>query len=198
MNQINHEHDYDNDEIMGMEEEARFKIITLEDEEDENHTDSQGKKIIADCKAAVTQLYVSFREWYQENQNSDEMKARMEKLKADSDKLIRSAKEQLNKLKENEDVKRVVNKGVTIAVDTGTRVMDAVNEGVRELRNSESGQKVGAMVQNVKNDERVKQGVSSLKKGTLKLAESAFEGLKKVLEEQTEGEVSQDEADNDL
>ena len=62
----------------------------------------------------------------------------------------------------------------------------------------ECGKKIGAMVQNVKRDERVKQGVSSIKRGTLKLAESAFAGLKKVLDEQTEGEVSKDEADHDL
>ncbi len=199
MKQANNEPLYETaDDVTSMEEEAKFKIITLEDEEECETEDAQGKKIIMDCKAAVAQLYASFREWVKENQNSAEIKARKEKLKADSDKLIATAKEQLAKLQENESVKRVVNKGVQVAADTGTWVMDALSEGISEIRSSEGGQKVEAMVQNVKNDERVKQGVASFKKGTLKLAESALEGLKKVLEEHTEGEVLEDEANNDL
>ncbi len=184
------------DDVSDMEEEAKFKIITLEDEEETK--DSQAKRIIADCQAGIAQLYRTFREWLAENQNSDEVKARKEKLKMESDKLIRAAKDQLKKLQENEDLKRVVNKGVQMAADTGAWVMDTVSEGIHDLKESESGKKIGAMVQNVKQDERVKQGVSSIKRGTLKLAESALAGLKKVLDEQTEGEVSKDEADHDL
>lgn len=199
MNQANKEPLYETaDDVSGMEEEAKFKIITLEDEEESGSADSRGQKIIADCKAAVAQLYASFKEWVKENQNSEEIKARKEKLKADSDKLIANAKEQLAKLQENENVKRVVNKSVQIAADTGAWMMDTLSDGISEIRSSEGGQKVEAMVQNVKNDERVKKGVASLKKGTLKLAESALEGLKKVLDEHTEGEVSEDEANNDL
>ena len=61
-----------------------------------------------------------------------------------------------------------------------------------------------AVVQSVKNDERVKKGVATFKKGTLRLAESAYAGLKKVLEEKEDTpsadltEVSDDETNHDL
>ena len=38
----------------------------------------------------------------------------------------------------------------------------------------------------IKEDEQVKSGVRKLKKGTLKVAESAFNGLKRVLDTETD------------
>lgn len=190
------------EDVKHMEEEAKYKIITLEDEEEPT---SNSIKILYDCKEAVNKLYAQFHEWWKENQNSEEVKARKEKLKQDSDRLIQTAKVQLQKLQENEELKDALNKGVKVAADTGTWVLQTLSEGVDELRKSEGGQKVEAYVSSVVHDERVKQSVTSLKKGTLKLAESAFEGLKKVLDdsdetntEESEIEVLNNEKNNNL
>lgn len=188
------------DDITSMEEQARFQIITVEDEETES---SQGAKIIADCKEAVAALYASFRDWLKDANDNEEIKAKKAKLKADSDKIIALAKEQLHKLKENEELRKAVNKGVQVACDTGVWVKETVNEGVNDFRKTDSGQKVESFVNSVKNDARVKQGVTTLKKGTLKAAESALKGLRKVLDDQNEtendkAEVSENEKNNNL
>lgn len=194
MDQNNH-----TDDIAGMEEEARFQIITVEDEE---ALSSQGSKIMTDCKEAIAQLYANFREWVKDANDSEEIKAKKAKLKQESDKLIALAKEQLRKLQENEDLRKAVNKGVKAASDTGAWVKQTLSDGVSEFRKSESGQKVESMVHSVKNDERVKQGVASFKKGTLKVAESAYKGLKKVLDDDKtaddQAEVADYEKNNDL
>lgn len=188
------------DDITSMEEQARFQIITVEDEEADS---SQGAKIIADCKEAVAALYASFRDWLKDANDNEEIKAKKAKLKADSDKIIALAKEQLYKLKENEELRKAVNKGVQVACDTGVWVKETVNEGVNDFRKTDSGQKVESFVNSVKNDARVKQGVTTLKKGTLKAAESALKGLRKVLDDQNEtendkAEVSENEKNNNL
>lgn len=196
MNQsINHQ-----DDITSMEEQARFQIITVEDEDGGS---SQGSKIIADCKEAITALYASFRDWLKDANDNEEIKAKKAKLKQDSDKIIALAKEQLHKLQENEDLRKAVNKGVQVACDTGVWVKETVSEGVNEFRKTENGQKVESFVNSVKNDARVKQGVTSFKKGTLKAAESALKGLRKVLDDQDEtqndkAEVSENEKNNNL
>ena len=41
---------------------------------------------------------------------------------------------------------------------------------------------VADTVDTIRNDEQVKKGVRKLKKGTLKAAEAAFQGLKRVLD----------------
>lgn len=189
------------DDVKQMEEEAKYTIITMEDDEEAT---SQSAKILYDCKEAVTKLYAQFHDWWKENQNSDEYKARKEKLKQESDRLIMTAKVQIQRLQENEELKDAVNKGVKVAADTGTWVLQTLSEGVSELRKSEGGKKVESVVHSVVQDERVKQGVTSLKKGTLKLAESAYEGLKKVLDDrddtstESEAEVLSDEKNNNL
>lgn len=188
------------DDITSMEEQARFQIITVEDEDNGS---SQGAKILSDCKEAISALYASFREWLKDANDNEEIKAKKAKLKQDSDKIIALAKEQLHKLQENEDLRKAVNKGVQAATDAGIWVKQTVSEGVNEFRKTENGQKVETFVNSVKNDARVKQGVSTLKKGTLKAAESALEGLRKVLDEKdgtqdNKAEVSENEKNNNL
>ena len=96
-----------------------------------------------------------------------------------------------------------MNKGVKVACDTGVWVKETVSDGVSEFRKTENGQKVEAFVKSVKNDDRVKQGVTTFKKGTLKVAESALKGLRKVLDDQDgtqddKAEVSEYEKNNNL
>ncbi len=188
------------DDITGMEKQARFQIITVEDEEADS---LQGAKIISDCKDAISALYASFREWLKDANDNEEIKAKKAKLKQDSDKIIALAKEQLRKLQENEELRKAVNKGVKVACDTGVWVKETVSDGVSEFRKTENGQKVEAFVKSVKNDDRVKQGVTTFKKGTLKVAESALKGLRKVLDDQDgtqddKAEVSEYEKNNNL
>ncbi len=200
MNQFNNEKA---DDVTKMEAEAKFKIITVEDEE-KGAASSQGAKIIDDCKEAIAQMYASLRVWLSENKDSEEAQAQKAKIREESDRLIAAAKLQLQKLKENEDLRQAVDKGVKVAAETGDCIKRTVNAGVQEFRKTEGGQKVEAMVQSVKNDERVKKGVASFKKGTLKLAESAYTGLKKVLKEKEDAssadltEVQDDETNHDL
>lgn len=190
------------EDVKHMEEEVKYTIFTLEDEE----PSSQSAKILTDCKNAISKLYEEFKEWYKENQESEEVKRRKEKLKQDCDRIIDATKEQLRKVQENETLKDTLSKGVQVASDTGTWVLQTLSDGVDTLRASEGGQKMEQALHQVVNDDRVKQGVASLKKGTLKLAESAFVGLKKVLDDdhketkskESETEVLKNEKNNNL
>ena len=75
MNQFNNEKA---DDVTKMEAEAKFKIITVEDEE-KGAASSQGAKIIDDCKEAIAQMYASLRVWLSENKDSEEAQAQKSK-----------------------------------------------------------------------------------------------------------------------
>lgn len=186
------------DDVSNMEQEAKYTIITLEDEE----TDSQAKQIFTDVQDKLNTLYSEFRIWLKENQESEKVAERKAWLKAESDKLLASAKVQTQKLKENENLQDAIRKGGKLANDTGSWIVDTLQDGVHEVMKNETVQKITTnvddVIHQVKHDERVKQGVTSFKKGTLKLAESAFKGLKKVLDTESEIEVQNDEKNNDL
>lgn len=186
------------DDVSSMEQEAKYTIITLEDEE----TDSQAKQIFTDVQDKLNTLYSEFRIWLKENQESEKVAERKAWLTAESDKLLASAKVQTQKLKENENLQDAIRKGGKLANDTGSWIVDTLQDGVHEVMKNETVQKITTnvddVIHQVKHDERVKQGVTSFKKGTLKLAESAFKGLKKVLDTESEIEVQNDEKNNDL
>lgn len=190
-------------DVDDMEQKAKYTIITLEDEED---IDSKSKQVLHDVSDKLTILYSEFREWMKVNAQSDRVQEQKEKLKAESDHLLQMAKDQMQKLKENEDLHKTIDKGIKIATDTGNWIYETVNDGVNEVMKKESVAKlvsnVDEVVQSVKQDERVKQGVVSLKKSTLKLAEHAFNGLKKALDtehtEESEAEVQENEKNNNL
>ena len=67
------------DDVTKMEAEAKFKIITVEDEE-EGAASAQGAKIVDECKEAIAQLYASLRVWLSENKDSEEAQAQKDKL----------------------------------------------------------------------------------------------------------------------
>lgn len=190
-------------DVDDMEQKAKYTIITLEDEED---IDSKSKQVLHDVSDKLTILYNEFREWMKVNAQSDRVQEQKEKLKAESDHLLQMAKDQMQKLKENEDLQKTIDKGIKIATDTGNWIYETVNDGVNEVMKKESVAKlvsnVDEVVQSVKQDERVKQGVVSLKKNTLKLAEQAFNGLKKALDTEhtveSEAEVQENEKNNNL
>lgn len=187
------EHELNN--VDEMEQEAKFKIITLEDEED-----SSSKQYIEDIQRKITILYEEFRNWVKENQESDTYIARKAKLKEESDKLILLAKFQMQKVKENERFQDSLEKGKELVADASEWLVD----GVKVVMQQESVRKISSNVEDVviqvKENERIKEGVKSFKKGTLKLAESAFNGLKKVLDDtqESEIEVQDDEKNNNL
>lgn len=187
------------DEVNHMEEEAKFTIIKMVEEE------PNSKQILLEVSDKLAALYQSFRIWLKENHDSEQMQVQIAKLKAENERLMLLAKIQIQKLKENEDLQRTLEKGVKLASETGTWLYETVQDGVKEILKHEQVQKftnnVDDTVTQWKQDERVKQGVKSFKKGTLKVAETAYIGLKKVLDDNTDEsktEVLVNEKNNNL
>lgn len=166
-------------EMEALEKEAKFTIITMETEEDEA---SQSKKILDDAAAQLQRLYQEAREWLKEHADSMEVNERMERLKQETQKLIASTQEKIQRFNEREDVQAGKEKVVAAA----DKVYGYVQDGMDEVRsNAYVRRGVSALndtVDTIRNDEHVKENVKKLKRGTLKVAETAFQGLKRVLD----------------
>lgn len=166
-------------EVEDLEQEARFKIISMDIDDDD---ESEKKKILEEAREEITRLYREFREWLNDNISSDEVNERLERLKAETGNLIARTKERMQAFGEDE---RVVN-GRQKAKAFSRRCTDTVNDGFHDVMNNEHVANIvdtiADTVENVRSDERVQNGVRRFKKGTLKIAESAFNGLKRVLD----------------
>lgn len=169
-------------DIDNMEKEAKFTIIMMEDEEN----DETITRYLQSSKQKLANLYDEFRTWLLENQDNEKAVFYLDKLKSDTEKLIQFNKAQIQKWKEDEALQEKIAKGVKTVSDASEKLVDVVGLGVKEVMNNETVLHVISSVDDkftqFKQDERVQKNVVKLKKSTLRVAESAFHGLQKILE----------------
>lgn len=169
-------------EAESMEEEAKYHIIHVDDD----HDNEAKRKILDEFTAEVTTLFADFKAWLNDNSDPDKVAAYKEKVKLETALLIQKVKIAVAELNENEKVKS----GKDSVKAASKHIGDKLSNGVQDVIQNENVQKVmndvSAKVHQVKEDERVKETVKKVKRGTLHIASSAYDGLKKVLEEHEE------------
>lgn len=157
-------------------QEKKFTIISVEDD------DSDANRILNDAKEEANHKIQEFRIWMNENMNAEERKARTERLKSELNELMERTRKKLEEFNDREDVKQGKER-VAAAAD---KLTSYVNDGIEEVLKNEVVSNVISTVSDtigtVVNDDRVRKNVKKLKKGTLKVAEHAFNGLKRVLD----------------
>ena len=174
---MNNTHDF-KENIDVAEQETKFNIITLAEDEDE-----ESKRIVDDVLEQISRLYREFSEWLKNNASNEEAAIYFARVKQESARLLAQAKEKIDAFQERDDV----HAGKQKAKAFGAKVVDDFNNGVEDLLQNEHVSKVvdgiSDTIEQVRQDERVKSGIKKLKKGTLSVAKRAYEGLKHVLDE---------------
>lgn len=165
-----------------MEEEARYHIIHVDDE----HDNEEKRKILDEFTEEVTVLFADIKAWLKENHDPDKVAAYKEKVKLETALLIQKVKVAVAEVNENDKVKS----GKETVKAASKHIGNKISSGVQDVIQHENVQKVmndvSTKVHQVKEDERVKETVKKVKRGTLHIASSAYDSLKKVLEEHEE------------
>lgn len=160
-----------------VKQEAKYTIISMDDGEDE-----EAKSILEEAKAEITRLYQEFSSWLKEHADSEETSKRLDTLKQDIQHILDTTKARLYAFQQREDVQTGKKKALAAAEKMGDVLYDGMQEVKRNEYVSKAVQTLNDTVERVKEDERVKENVKKIKKGTLKVAERAFNGLKRVLD----------------
>lgn len=160
-----------------LEKETKYTIIKMEEQED-----SESKRILDDALDELARLNEEFRSWLVNNVNAKEASERLTKLKHDSARLLEHTREKISEFQSREDVQN----GKEKVIGATSKIVNYVQDGVEDVLANEhvanACHTVYSTIDSVKNDDRVKKNVKKFKKGTLKIAESAFNGLKRVLD----------------
>ena len=82
-------------EVEDLEQKAKFTIITMECDDDEN---GRSKKILDDAAIQLQRLFQEMRDWLREHADSMEVNERMERLKLETQKLLASTQDRLQRL----------------------------------------------------------------------------------------------------
>lgn len=167
-----------------MQEKATIELINMGEEKQQN------KEIISAFMEELNALYASCKEWMKTNMDPEVMEPRLQKLREETEILLAKAKDKIHLITDNSEFRDRLQDGKEIVIETTSKVAHVVSEGAQEFLQQDHVKRVVDNVSqsfhSIANDERVKEGVSSLKKGTLKVAESAYIGLKKILDETTD------------
>lgn len=173
-----------------LEKETKFTIIRMEDDEDDVHK----ANILRDAENEVTKLFTDFRLWLKRNVRTDEVDRRLEKLKYDCAELLHKTKQNLHHVYQNEHVQD----GKERLVHTGKKVKACMDEGVQDVLENpyvhQTMQTLRKAVDDIREDEHVRRGVKTFKKGTLQAAQCVFDGLKRVLDTNEDDEHKEDDS----
>ncbi len=171
-----------NKKLEEAENEKKFQVFTLE--EPSNNQDQHNMNWFAN---EVKHIFGQWKFWVESQKDNEELQLKIAKLKQESDILLKKTTKNVKAFCENEDIKEKFHVGKDKALTTGMNAVHLVSEGIQEALQQEHVKKVVNNIHNsieqVRNDERVKAHVKKLKKGTLRVAEITFYGVKKILEE---------------
>lgn len=169
------------EEAKEIEKEVKYKIITLQDEEEKGNTDPFIDQVIKELE----RISEEFKKWCRENDDPEKRAEVKAKIQLEIDRLISFSKEKVDSLKENEDLMHKLETGKETVKKTAETVISAIDTSVQDILNNPAVAStidtVSDKIVEVIQDEHVQDGIDKVRRSTLKVAESALEGLKKVL-----------------
>ena len=178
----------ENKEIETIQEELKYKIITLDDEVE----DSKIKKIIDDIIKEINQAFEKFKEWYEMNKDSEKAQEIKEKFVFEMNQFTDKATDAINDIKNNPDLQEKLTTGKEKVVEISKKIYSDLENGVNSiLENEKVAQTIDTVsdkVVEVIQDEKVQDTIRKTKKGILNIATSAYEGLKNLLGDKEETE----------
>lgn len=178
----------ENKEIETIQEELKYKIITLDDETE----DSKIKKLIDDIIKEINQAFEKFKEWYELNKDSEKAQEIKEKFVSEMNQFTNKATDAINDIKNNPELQEKFTTGKEKVVEISKKIYSDLETGVNTILENETVSKtidtVSDKVVEVIQDEKVQDTIRKTKKGILNIATSAYEGLKNLLGDKEETE----------
>lgn len=178
----------ENKEIEKIQEELKYKIITLDDEDE----DSKIKKLIDDIVKEINQAFEKFKEWYEMNKDSEKAQEIKEKFVSEMNQFTNKATDAINDIKNNPELQEKLTTGKEKVVEISKKIYSDLESGVNSILENEKVAKtidtVSDKVVDVIQDEKVQDTIRKTKKGILNIATNAYEGLKNLLGDKEETE----------
>lgn len=169
------------EEAKEIEKEVKYKIITLQDEEDKGNSNPFVEQIIKELE----RISEEFKKWCNENADPQKRAEVKAKIQLEIDRLVSFSKEKVDSLKENEELMHKLETGKETMKKTAETMISAIDSSVQDILNNPAVAStidtVSDKIVEVIQDEHVQEGIDKVRRTTLKAAESALEGLKKVL-----------------
>ena len=156
-------------------EDTKLELIHMEEEVE----DEKVKKIINSLRSELENWFSQILNFINEHKDSEKTAEIIDNVKKETEILVNKVKQKANDMKEDEKIKDFVNSA-----------REVMQEFYNKLRENETYQKVKynivSTLDNICNDENVKQGVKKVKTSTLKFAKKALSKIEDALQDEDE------------
>lgn len=120
------------EEAKEIEKEVKYKIITLQDEEEKGNTNPFIDQVIKELE----RISEEFKKWCRENDDPEKRAEVKAKIQLEIDRLISFSKEKVDSLKENEDLMHKLETGKETVKKTAETVISAIDTSVQDILNN--------------------------------------------------------------
>ena len=145
-------------EVENIQKDVQTQLATFEEADNE-----ENKRLLADAREKLQKLIADTSQWLKENTDREKIAENMTRLRDECIQLLTITKE----------------KAIEVSKNGADKLME--NEKFASFVS-----KVNDKVEDIREDERVQEGAQRLRKGTMKLADRAYGGLKHFLNKDDE------------
>lgn len=188
----------ENKVIEEVEQELKYRIITLEDE----IKDSKAKKYLDSIVNELNVKLEAFKKLIADTKDSEKVAELKNQFLNEVDNLVVKSKKVIDDIKNNEDLRQKIEDGTETVVSAAKKVANVVEDGVNDILTNPTVAKtidnISDKVVDFLNDDKVQENVKKAKKGVLNVASNAFEGLKKVLKADELNDDDNNQIENDI
>lgn len=188
----------ENKVIEEVEQELKYRIITLEDE----IKDSKAKKYLDSIVKELNVKLETFKKLIADTKDSEKVAELKNQFLNEVDNLVVKSKKVIDDIKNNEDLRQKIEDGTETVVSAAKKVANVVEDGVNDILTNPTVAKtidnICDKVVDFLNDDKVQENVKKAKKGVLNVASNAFEGLKKVLKADELNDDDNNQIENDI
>lgn len=149
-------------------------------------------RLIEDAKAKAKKLFVDSAKWLRENTERERLVENLSHFRSECIQLLGQTKDKAIEISQSEEFQNTLRSGKEFIVGSGHLLANGMRAGADKLMENEKistlVNKVNDKVEVIKEDERVQDGAQRLRKGTMKIADRAYDGIKRMLNKEDEEE----------
>ncbi|WP_075876332.1 hypothetical protein [Merdibacter massiliensis] len=177
-------------------EEAKNEVETICENVQQQLTELEEKgneeshRMIEEAREKLAKLIADSSKWLKENTERDKLLSNLTHLRDECMQLLGQTKEKAIALSKNEDFQATLQSGKDFIVGSGRLIASGMRAGADKLMENDKiatfVNKVNDKVEDLKEDERVQEGTQRLREGTMKIADRAYDGIKRFLNKDDE------------
>lgn len=144
------------------------------------------RRLIEEATHKVSEIFTDSYEWMKANANKEKITEALTRFRQESVHLLNQTRDKVIAASQNEQFRETLQNGKDFLIGSGKLIVEGVKYGAdRVMENEKVAQVVASIsekIDDIREDERFQEGTAKLKEGTMKLADQAYAGIKRLLD----------------